>query len=70
MKAMLNTTGQSHALNGVIHLTLNEEDMELAARKSEEVMEEIWSRATEIGSVLEGILQSPHDKLPVNKNSW
>jgi len=33
---------------------------ESAPPEPEVLMQEIWSRATEVGSVLEGILQAPH----------
>ncbi len=39
---------------------ISEDDLKLMAESPEEVMEEIRVRATEIGSVLEGILREDH----------
>jgi hypothetical protein len=46
----------------VVHLMLTEGEIKLAAKDAQRFMEEIWSRATEIGPVLEGILHDPHCK--------
>jgi hypothetical protein len=45
-----------------VRLMLVEGKVKVAMREPEQVMEEIWTRATEIGSVLEGILHEPHSK--------
>jgi hypothetical protein len=47
---------------GVVHLMLTEGEIKLANKDAQRFMEEIWSRATEIGPVLEGILHDPHCK--------
>jgi hypothetical protein len=43
-----------------VHLMMTEADVKLMAEDPERVMEEIWQRATQVGSVLENILQEPH----------
>ena len=43
-----------------VHLMLREGDSRMIAEDPERLMEEIRSRATQIGSVLEGILHEPH----------
>ena len=68
MKATQHTGGEMYSVKGNIHLFLDEEQMRLAAEKSEEVIREIRSRATEVGSVLEGILTEPHDIRPWHGN--
>jgi hypothetical protein len=44
----------------VIHLMLKEGKTELAPAEPEQMMEEFRVRATQVGSVLEGILHEPH----------
>ncbi len=51
----------------VVHLMLTEGEIKLAAKDAQRFMEEIWSRATEIGPVLEGILHDPHCK---SQRNW
>ena len=46
--------------DGAVHLMLTAGAAESAPPEPEVMMQEIWSRATEVGSVLEGILQAPH----------
>ena len=46
--------------NNVAHLLITEGDITMMADDPERVMEEMWQRATEVGSVLENILREPH----------
>ena len=45
-----------------VRLMWTEGQVNVKTRESEEVIEEIWARATEVGPVLEGILHEPHAK--------
>lgn len=54
---MANATGVKDC---VIHLMLKEGKTELAPTEPERMMEEFRVRATQVGSVLEGILHEPH----------
>jgi len=46
--------------NSVIPLLITEGDVKMMAESPEQAMEEIWLRATQVGSVLEAILREPH----------
>jgi hypothetical protein len=56
----LNTSGVGSS--GAIHLLLTEGEIKLMAENPDSVMEEIQVRATLVSSVLEKILQEPHDE--------
>ncbi len=43
-----------------VHLLLTEGDVKMMAENPEQVMEEIQLRATQVSSILEGILLEPH----------
>jgi hypothetical protein len=55
-QSVSNTVGA----NSVVHLLVKDSQPELMAQDPEQVREEIWQRATQVGSVLENILQEPH----------
>lgn len=44
----------------VVHLLVQADGVKMMADDPELVMEEMWSRATQVSSVLEKILQEPH----------
>jgi hypothetical protein len=52
--------GNTIDANNVAHLLITEGDLKMIADDPERVMEEMWLRATEVGSVLENILREPH----------
>ena len=44
----------------VVPLLMTADDVKMMAEDPELVMEEMWLRATRVGSVLENILREPH----------
>jgi len=60
VRQTLNTSGVGNA--DAIHQLLTEGDVKLMAENPESVMKEIQVRATLVSSVLEEILQEPHDE--------
>jgi hypothetical protein len=44
----------------VVHLTVKADDVKVMAEDPEQLMEEMWLRATQVSSVLESILREPH----------
>jgi hypothetical protein len=58
---MRNVSGGTGSMEAV-HLLLAEGDIKLMVENPEQVMEEIRLRATQVGSILEGILHEPHGR--------
>ena len=57
VQQMVSNTGGT---GSVAHLLIAEGDVKMMAEDPERVMEEIALRATQVGSVLEGIFLEPH----------
>ena len=53
------TVSQSGGTVSAIHLLVTADDVKMMAEDPEQVMEEMWLRATQVGSVLENILREP-----------
>jgi len=60
MNPMQQTVSGNTGSGGTIHLLITEGDVKLMVADPEQVMEEMWMRATEIGPVLEDILRKSH----------
>jgi hypothetical protein len=57
MQQTVSNTGDA---GSVVHLLVRVEDVKMVAEDPELVMEEMWTRATQVSSVLEDILHEPH----------
>ena len=53
-------THDAHCADAVIHLVAKGKLGELSIPDPEVVIEAIWSRATWVGPIMEGILHEPH----------
>ena len=53
-------TTNTSGTGGAVHLTISAVGSKTTPEDPELVMEEIWLRATQVGSVLENILREPH----------
>jgi hypothetical protein len=60
MNSMQHITNSTGTADGVVHLMLTVGDAGMQPSDPERLMEEVWARATQIGPVLESILQDPH----------
>jgi hypothetical protein len=60
MNPLQQTAGHADGASSVVHLLITAGEVKKLAESPEQVMEEIWLRATQIGSVLENILHEPH----------
>jgi hypothetical protein len=60
MNPVQQTVSNTGVADSVVALTVRADDVKLMAEDPEQVMEEIWVRATQISSVLENILLEPH----------
>jgi len=60
MNPLQQTAGHTGGASSVVHLLITAGDVKKLAESPEQAMEEIWLRATQIGSVLEDILHEPH----------
>jgi hypothetical protein len=60
MNPVQQTVSNTGVAESVVALTVRADDVKLMAEDPEQVMEEIWVRATQISSVLENILLEPH----------
>ena len=54
------TVSNTGGANSVVHLMVSGEDGKQTVEAPEQVMEEMWLRATQVSSVLENILREPH----------
>ena len=54
------TVDSTGGTDNVVHLLITEGDVKMMADDPEQVMEEMWLRATQVSSVLEDILREPH----------
>lgn len=60
MNPVQQTVSNTGSAGSVIHLLIAEGDVKVMADDPERVMEDMWVRATQVGSVLENILHEPH----------
>ena len=60
MNPVQQTVSNTGVADSVVALTVRADDVKLMAEDPEQVMEEMWVRATQVGSVLEKILHEPH----------
>jgi hypothetical protein len=59
----INASSGAGTPDDAVHLLLSAGDVKMTVDSPEQVMEEIQLRATQVGSVLEGIFQNPHGHL-------
>lgn len=59
MNPVQQTVSNAGVADSVVALTVRVDDVKLMAEDPEQVMEEMWVRATQVSSVLENILQEP-----------
>ena len=59
MTPMQQSVSNTVGANSVVHLLVTDGKTAVMAQDPEQVMEEMWQRATQVGSVLEDILQEP-----------
>lgn len=60
MNPVQQTVSNNSGAGSVVHLTVRADDVKMMVEDPEQVMEEIWLRATQVGPVLENILREPH----------
>jgi hypothetical protein len=60
MNPVQQTVSNTGGEGSVVHLTVRADDVKMMAEDPEQLMEEMWLRATQVSSVLESILREPH----------
>ncbi len=60
MNPVQQTVSNTGVADNVVALTVRADEVKLMAEDPEQVMEEMWVRATQVSSVLENILHEPH----------
>ena len=60
MNPVQQTVSNTGVADSVVALTVRADEVKLMAEDPEQVMEELWVRATQVSSVLENILHEPH----------
>ena len=60
MNPVQQTVSNTGGAGSVVHLTVTATDVKTVVEDPEQVMEEMWLRATQVSSVLENILREPH----------
>ncbi len=60
MNPVQQTMSNTGVADSVVVLTVRADEEKLTAEDPEQVMEEMWVRATQVSSVLENILLEPH----------
>jgi hypothetical protein len=60
MNPVQQTVSNTGVADSVVALTVEAGEVKLMAEDPEQVMEEMWVRATQVSSVLENILHEPH----------
>jgi hypothetical protein len=60
MNPVQQTVSNTGVADSVVALTVRADEEKLMAEDPEQVMEEMWVRATQVSSVLENILHEPH----------